>query len=152
MYCPQRTQPRITGRAFRISFHLDWHFDNGIFNRPIVVPTQILVHRWGPEQGLQHCFAELSFICGTGYFSVLRDWTSGQSLPLEKFFEYPPPPPNSPEGYNFMLQLGKLTCGLMNFLTFSCCLANIWKVNCQIVIKDATIIIRFWETAHLPLP
>ena len=57
MYCPQRTQPRITGRAFRISFHLDWHFDNGIFNRPIVVPTQILVHRWGPEQGLQRCFA-----------------------------------------------------------------------------------------------
>ena len=33
--------------------------------------TQILVHRWGPEQGYWHCFIDrpnhrFSFVCGTG--------------------------------------------------------------------------------------
>ena len=28
------------------------------FNRPIIERTQILVHRWGPEQGFQRCSAE----------------------------------------------------------------------------------------------
>ena len=27
---------RITGRAFRISSHLDWQIDNGFFNKPIM--------------------------------------------------------------------------------------------------------------------
>ena len=52
---PQRTQ-LITGRAFRISFYLVWQINNGIFNRPIMMQTQILVNRW--EQGFQRCFAD----------------------------------------------------------------------------------------------
>ena len=38
--------------------------------------THILVHRWGPEQGFQRCFADgldqqlvVSFVCGAGYVS-----------------------------------------------------------------------------------
>ena len=46
-----RTQ-QITGRAFRISFHLVRQIDIGM------ACTQILVHRWGPEQGFRRCFAE----------------------------------------------------------------------------------------------
>ena len=46
-----RTQ-RITGRAFRISFHLVWQIDIGM------ACTQILVPRWGPEQRFRRCFAE----------------------------------------------------------------------------------------------
>ena len=45
---PQQTQ-QITGRAFRISFHLDWQIDDGIYNRPIMAHTQILVQRWRPR-------------------------------------------------------------------------------------------------------
>ena len=44
------------GNAFRISFHLDWQIYNGIFNSAITARSQILVHRWGPEQ--QHGFAD----------------------------------------------------------------------------------------------
>ena len=43
---PQRIK-RLTGSAFRISFHPEWQIDNGFFNRPIMARTQILVHRWG---------------------------------------------------------------------------------------------------------
>ena len=32
--------------VFRISFHPDWQIENGIFNRPIIGLTQILVHGW----------------------------------------------------------------------------------------------------------
>ena len=28
------------------------------FNRPILARTQILVPRWGPEQGYRRCFAD----------------------------------------------------------------------------------------------
>ena len=45
-----------TGRALRISFYLDWQINNSIFNGPIMMQTQILVHRW--EQGFQCCFAD----------------------------------------------------------------------------------------------
>ena len=45
----RRTQ-RITGSAFRISFHPDWQIDNGFFNRPIMTRTKILVLTGGvPE-------------------------------------------------------------------------------------------------------
>ena len=50
---PQRTQ-RITGSAFRVSFHLDWQIDNGIFNRPILTSTQILVHKDGGGGGAKN--------------------------------------------------------------------------------------------------
>ena len=55
-----------------------WPYWQWLFNRPIMARTQILVHRWGLEQGFQHCFADglnhslqkidsCSFICGAGY-------------------------------------------------------------------------------------
>ena len=28
----------------------DWQIDNGLFNRPVMVHTQILIHRWGPRK------------------------------------------------------------------------------------------------------
>ena len=37
----------------------DWQINNGFFNRPIMVRTQILVHSWGgPEQRFRRCFEE----------------------------------------------------------------------------------------------
>ena len=38
----KRTQ-RITGSAFRIFFQPNWQIGNGIFNRPIMERTQMLV-------------------------------------------------------------------------------------------------------------
>ena len=40
------------------SFHSDSQIDNGFFNWPIIARTQILVNRWGPEQGFRRCFAD----------------------------------------------------------------------------------------------
>ena len=51
LFWAPRTQ-QITGRAFRISFHLVRQIDIGMAR------SQILVHRWGPEQGFRRCFAE----------------------------------------------------------------------------------------------
>ena len=45
-------------KSVQISFHLDWLIDRVLFNRPIMGHTQVLVHRWGPEQGFRHCFAD----------------------------------------------------------------------------------------------
>ena len=41
---PERTQ-RIIRSMFRISFHPDWKIDHGVFNRQVMVRTQILAHR-----------------------------------------------------------------------------------------------------------
>ena len=46
---PQRIQ-RFTGNALRIPFHSDWQSNNGFFNRPITVRTQILVHSWAQNK------------------------------------------------------------------------------------------------------
>ena len=54
---PKETQ-RITGNAFRISLQPDWLIDTGFFKRGIMARTQILVHRWSPEQGFLCCFAD----------------------------------------------------------------------------------------------
>ena len=32
--------------------------NNGFFNKPILVHIQILVYRWGPEQGFQSCYTD----------------------------------------------------------------------------------------------
>ena len=37
--------------VFRISFHLDWQINNGFYNRPIMMCTEILVHSLGPRRG-----------------------------------------------------------------------------------------------------
>ena len=57
---PQRTQ-QITGRAFRISFHLDWQIDDGIYNRPIIAHTRILVQRWRPRTMISALFRRRTF-------------------------------------------------------------------------------------------
>ena len=54
---PQLIQ-RITGKAFRISLGPDWQIDSGIFKRPIMTSTQILIHMWGLGQGFRRCFSE----------------------------------------------------------------------------------------------
>ena len=33
-----------------MSLQSDWQIDNGLFNRPVMVCTQILIHRWGPRK------------------------------------------------------------------------------------------------------
>ena len=38
--------------------YLDWQINSGLLNRPIMAHTQILVHRWGPEQGFWCCFTD----------------------------------------------------------------------------------------------
>ena len=48
----QRTQ-RITGSAFRISFHPDWQIDNGLFNRPIMTRTKSWYTGGGSKQGFR---------------------------------------------------------------------------------------------------
>ena len=63
---------RITGNAFWISFQPDWQIHSGIFNRPIMACTQILVHRWGPTTRISVLFRrraqlKISSICGAGY-------------------------------------------------------------------------------------
>ena len=47
----------------------DWEIDNGICNKPIMVHTQILIHKGNQEQGFQRCFPygldqKFSFVCG----------------------------------------------------------------------------------------
>ena len=41
---------------FGISFHPDRQIDNGLFNRPIMTRTQILVHRLGPRTRISALF------------------------------------------------------------------------------------------------
>ena len=53
-----RLTRRITEKAFRISLRPDWQIDSGIFNRPIMANTQILVHIWGLGQGFKRCYAD----------------------------------------------------------------------------------------------
>ena len=45
-------------KVFQISFHLHWQMDNGIFNRPIMEHTQILilVSTWWPRTRLSVLF------------------------------------------------------------------------------------------------
>ena len=41
--------------------HPDCQIDNSSFNRPIMAcysVKQILIHRWGPEQGFLNCFTD----------------------------------------------------------------------------------------------
>ena len=57
---PQRTQ-QITERAFRISFHLDQQIDDGIYNRPIIARTRILVQRWKPRTRISVLFRRRTF-------------------------------------------------------------------------------------------
>ena len=53
-----KDQTRPDQNCIRISFQPDWQIDNGFFNKPIMVCTQIVRFTGGcPEQGFQRCFA-----------------------------------------------------------------------------------------------
>ena len=52
---PQRTQP-ITRSVYQFSFHLGKQINNGFFNWPIMMHTQILVHRWRPRRRVSALF------------------------------------------------------------------------------------------------
>ena len=60
------------------NFHSSWgQINNGSFNRPTMVPTQILVHRWGPKTKISALFRrqtepEFSFVCGAGYITIIH--------------------------------------------------------------------------------
>ena len=57
---PQQSQ-QITGRAVWISFHLDWQIDDGIYNKPIIARTRILVQRWRPRTRISVLFRRRTF-------------------------------------------------------------------------------------------
>ena len=48
MVAPNRIYFIYLINEFRISLYPEWQIDNGFFKGPIIVHTQILVHRWGP--------------------------------------------------------------------------------------------------------
>ena len=89
---------RIPGSVFRISFHPDWQIDNGIFNRPIIARTQILVHRWSWNKG----FGAVSQTdCGTGYKSPTPP-------------PHPPTPPPPPHTHTLPRPLRTFTNGCLH--------------------------------------
>ena len=51
---------KLPERRFQVFFHPDWCIDNGLFNRPIMARTQILVHGWGPKQEFLCCFEDVT--------------------------------------------------------------------------------------------
>ena len=89
------------------SFHSSWgQIDNGFFNRPTMVPTQILVHRWGPKAKISALFRrptepEFSFVCGAGYIKIgavgrerggggrVREWTTHPACQHRIFWSLP---------------------------------------------------------------
>ena len=54
----RRSLNKLPESAFRISFILIGKSTMPFFKRPVMLRTQIRIHRWGPEQGFRGCFAE----------------------------------------------------------------------------------------------
>ena len=85
---PQRTQ-RITGKAFRIFFHTDCPIDNGFFNRPVLIRTQILVHRWEPSTRISALFTDISSLVHANPHGSLHQETctvAAKALPRPQWF------------------------------------------------------------------
>ena len=66
---------------FRISLYPEWQIDNGFFKGPIIVHTQILVHRWGPTTRIS-----VVPVCGVeiAVFKVAQVIQFGSETPLFK--------------------------------------------------------------------
>ena len=66
---------------FRISLYPNWQIDNGFVKRPIIVHTQILVHRWGPTTRIS-----VVPVCGVeiAVFKVTQVIQFGSETPLFK--------------------------------------------------------------------
>ena len=59
---------------FRISLYPEWQIDNGFFKGPIIVHTQILVHRWGPTTRISVvplCGVEIAVFLVSSFFLLL---------------------------------------------------------------------------------
>lgn len=84
---PQGTQ-RITGKAFRIFFHTDYPIDNGFFNRPVLIRTQILVHRWEPSTRISALSTEISLVYANPHGSLHQETctVAAKALPRPKSF------------------------------------------------------------------
>ena len=54
----RRSLNKLPESAFRISFILIGKSTMAFFKRPVMLRTQIRIHRWGPEQGFRRCFAD----------------------------------------------------------------------------------------------
>ena len=60
-----------------ISFRPNWQVDNGVFNRPIMALTQILVHSGRPRTRIsaparRPTYQRFGFVCGAGYGCLHR--------------------------------------------------------------------------------
>ena len=54
----RRSLNKLPESAFRISFILIGKSTMAFFKRPVMLRTQIRIHRWGSEQGFRRCFAD----------------------------------------------------------------------------------------------
>ena len=72
---PHWTQ-QITRNAFWIFLQSDWQINNGFFNMPVMVHTQILVHRWRPRTWITWMKHEFLFQCW------IADWLNQKLLPI----------------------------------------------------------------------
>ena len=82
LFTTRLIQPRQERLVLSARFPVvNWQFDSGFFHRPIMVSTKILVHRWGPEQGL------ISAVSQSLVSSVPQATTQGRrKLELKKNF------------------------------------------------------------------
>ena len=61
-------------KEFRISLYPDRQIDNGFVKGPIIVHTQILVHRWGPTTRISVvplCGVEIAVFLVSSFFLLL---------------------------------------------------------------------------------
>ena len=75
MVAPNRIYFIYLINEFRISLYPEWQIDNGFFKRPIIVHTQILVHRWGPTTRISVvplCGVEIAvFLVSSFFFFII---------------------------------------------------------------------------------
>ena len=80
----RRSLNKLPESAFRI-FHPDWQIDNGFFKRPIMLRTQIRIHRWGPEQGFRRYFADGLNQSLVSSVAQARLFLASQELDISRF-------------------------------------------------------------------
>ena len=74
MVAPNRIYFIYLINEFRISLYPEWQIDNGFFKGPIIVHTQILVHRWGPTTRISVvplCGVEIAVFLVSSFFIII---------------------------------------------------------------------------------
>ena len=74
MLAPNRIYFICLINEFRISLYPDLQIDNALFKRPIMVHTQILVHRWGPTTRISVvplCGVEIAVFLVSSFFFII---------------------------------------------------------------------------------